>query len=274
MERWIRSVGLLLACLLLSSAMAAEGNGKATPPADLDIYLCIGQSNMAGRGRLTPEVMDTLPNVYLLNDKGRFEPAVNPLNRYSSVRKGLSMQRLGPAYGFAKELSEKTGKPIGLVVNARGGSSINSWLKGAKDGYYEKALARVREALKQGGTLRGILWHQGEADCSDPEAYKRKLVSMMESFRKDLDMPELPVIVGQISQWSGWTDRENGTAAFNKMIRKVKSFLPYSDWVSSKGLDCYKDENDPHFGTKGQLLLGKRYAEKAWKFYKKQVKDR
>lgn len=155
---------------------------------------------------------------------------------------------------------EKTGRPVGLVVNARGGSSINSWLKGAKDGYYEQALERVRTALKNGGVLKAILWHQGEADCADPEAYKQKLISLFTSLREDLGMPELPVVVGQISRWSAWTKRKNGTKAFNKMIRKVHTFLPYSACVSSKGLGCLKDATDPHFGTEGQLLLGKRYA--------------
>lgn len=158
-------------------------------------------------------------NVYLLNDKGNFEPAVNPLNRYSTVRKDLSMQRLGPAYGFAKEMTRKTKRPLGLVVNARGGSSINSWLKGSKDGYYEEALSRIRIAMKQGGVLKAILWHQGEADCSNPEAYKQKLISLVKDLREDLNMPDLPVVVGQISQWN-WTKREAGTVPFNQMIKK------------------------------------------------------
>lgn len=256
---------LLLFFLLQLWPVEAKGV-KGDVPSKLDVYLCIGQSNMAGRGQLTPAVMDTMQNVYLLNDKDRFELAVNPLNRYSTVRKELSMQRLGPAYGFAKEMVEKSQRPVGLVVNARGGSSINSWLKGSKDGYYEEALSRIRIALKQGGQLKAILWHQGEADCSNLEAYKQKLASLINCFREDLKMPKLPFIVGQISQWSGWTKRPDGTAPFNKMITEVSSFIPYSDWVSSEGLDCYKDETDPHFGTEGLLLLGKRYAEKVLKF--------
>ena len=48
------------------------------------------------------------------------------------------MQRLGPAYGFAKEMARQTKRPVGLVVNARGGSSINSWLKGAKTDIMKK----------------------------------------------------------------------------------------------------------------------------------------
>ena len=261
----------LVFCILQSLPISAKG-GKdkvSNVPSNLDVYLCIGQSNMAGRGQLVPSVMDTLQNVYLLNDKDCFEPAVNPLNRYSTVRKELSMQRLSPAYGFAKEIEQKRNHPVGLVVNARGGSSINSWAKGAKDGYYEEALSRIQIALKQGGKLKAILWHQGEADCLNPEAYKLKLISLIENFRKDLKMPKLPFIVGQISQWSAWTKRPEGTAPFNKMISEVSSFIPYSDWVSSEGLDCYKDETDPHFGTEGQLILGKRYAEKVLKFYRK-----
>ena len=264
----LRSI-YLLSFLLLQSLFAFAGNVKENVPSSFDLYVCIGQSNMAGRATLTPEVMDTLQNVYLLNDKGNFEPAVNPLNRYSTVRKDLSMQRLGPAYGFAKEMARQTKRPVGLVVNARGGPSINSCLKGSKDGYYEEALSRVRIAMKQGGVLKAILWHQGEADCSNPEAYKQKLISLVKDLREDLDMPDLPVVVGQISQWN-WTKREAGTVPFNQMIKKVSSFIPYSDWVSSKGLGWYKDEKDPHFNTEAQLLLGKRYAKKILKFYKHQ----
>ena len=264
----LRSV-YLLSFFLLQSLFAFAGNVKESVPSTFDLYVCIGQSNMAGRATLTPEVMDTLQNVYLLNDKGNFEPAVNPLNRYSTVRKDLSMQRLGPAYGFAKEMTRKTKRPLGLVVNARGGSSINSLLTGSKDGYYEEALSRIRIAMKQGGVLKAILWHQGEADCSNPEAYKQKLISLVKDLREDLNMPDLPVVVGQISQWN-WTKREAGTVPFNQMIKKVSSFIPHSDWVSSKGLGWYKDEKDPHFNTEAQLLLGKRYAKKVLKFYKHQ----
>ena len=153
----LRSI-YLLSFFLLQSLFAFAGNVKEDVPSTFDLYVCIGQSNMAGRATLTPEVMDTLRNVYLLNDKGNFEPAVNPLNRYSTVRKDLSMQRLGPAYGFAKEMARQTKRPVGLVVNARGGSSINSWLKGSKDGYYE-------EALSFGERLAGRSGHAESTGC-------------------------------------------------------------------------------------------------------------
>ena len=93
------------------------------------------------------------------------EPARNPLNKYSTIRKRLDLQGVGPAYSFAKAITNKTGRPLGLVVNARGGSSINSWMKGAKDNYYDEALSRIRQAMKF-GTLKAIIWHQGESDSN------------------------------------------------------------------------------------------------------------
>ena len=266
----LRSI-YLLSFFLLQSLFAFAGNVKEDVPSTFDLYVCIGQSNMAGRATLTPEVMDTLQNVYLLNDKGNFEPAVNPLNRYSTVRKDLSMQRLGPAYGFAKEMTRKTKRPVGLVVNARGGSSINSWLKGSKDGYYEEALSRIRIAMKQGGVLKAILWHQGEADCHHPEAYKEKIIQLMTDLRNDLGMPDLPVVVGQIAQWN-WTKKPHipeGTKPFNDMIKEISTFLPHSACVSSEGLTPLKDETDPHFDAASQITLGKRYAKEVKKLIKK-----
>lgn len=254
---------LALLCLFVAwPARAVQRTAQA--PDGMDIYLCIGQSNMAGRGTLTPEVMDTLQGVWLLNAAGTFEPAVNPLNRYSTIRKEMSMQRMGPAYSFAKEMRRLGNRPVGLVVNARGGSSINSWLKGNADGYYEQALERVKEALAHGGRLRAIIWHQGEADCAHPEAYRQKLVRLMTDLRHDLGCPDLPVVVGQISRWN-WTKRPEGTEPFNRMISQVSRFLPHAACVSSEGLQPYLDESDPHFDTESQLLLGRRYAEAVWK---------
>ena len=260
--------GLFLLCVLVWGRSEAHAE---KPLKTLDLYLCIGQSNMAGRGKLSPEVMDTLQNVYLLNADDQFEPAVNPLNRYSTIGKGLSWQQVGPAYGFAKTMATKK-HPVGLIVNARGGSSIRSWVKNAKQsgGYYDEAIRRAKEAMKY-GTLKAIIWHQGEADCHHPEAYKEKIIQLMTDLRHDLGIPDLPVVVGQIAQWN-WTKKPHipeGTKPFNDMIKEISTFLPHSACVSSEGLTPLKDETDPHFDAASQITLGKRYAKEVKKLIKK-----
>lgn len=259
---------LLLSCLLAWGGTEAHAE---KPLKNLDLYLCIGQSNMAGRGKLSPEVMDTLQNVYLLNAEGQFEPAVNPLNRYSTIGKEISWQQLGPSYGFAKAMATKK-HPVGLIVNARGGSSIRSWVKNEKqsDGYYNEAVKRAKEAMKY-GTLKAIIWHQREADCHRPEAYKEMIIQLMTDLRNDLGIPELPVVVGQIAQWN-WTNKPHipeGTKPFNDMIKEISTFLPHSACVSSEGLTPLKNEKDPHFNAASQIVLGERYAKEVKKLVKK-----
>ena len=224
---------------------------------ELDLYLCIGQSNMAGRGPIeaTKGDLEPLTNVYLFTPSGNWEPAKNPLNRYSTVRKELSMQQISPAYAFAKTVVARNGnRPIGLVVNAKGGTAIESWLKGAEDGFYEAALKRASDA-KPWGTYRAILWHQGEGNSGRVAAYPQQLQKMVNDLRTDLQAPNLFFVAGQLGQW------RTGHLRFNEMIQTIGTFLPHSSWVSTEGLQPLRgDITDPHFDREGQLLLGERYA--------------
>lgn len=227
----------------------------------MSIYLCIGQSNMAGRAPIVGKTAKLpLDSVFLFNSDNHFEPALNPLNRYSTIRKDISMQRLSLAYSFAKGIRELTGETVGLVCNARGETSIKHWQKGADRGYYEEAVKRTIEAMKY-GSLKGIIWHQGEYDCcGDLEEYGRLLAQMIQDFRADFNNPDLPVVVGQISQWN-WTDTDKGTEPFNEMIMKVSDVIPNTECALSEGLKPAFGEHDPHFSAKAQRVLGKRYAE-------------
>ncbi|WP_418992067.1 sialate O-acetylesterase [Alistipes sp.] len=223
----------------------------------LVLFLCIGQSNMAGRGRLDSAARGTLPEVFLLNDAGRFERAAEPLNRYSTIRKELGMQGVGPAGSFAASYAARTGAPVGLVVNARGDTSIERWLPGAEAGYYDQALRRIRAALAW-GDVAGVLWHQGEADVRHPERYEARFRTLVERLRADIGDPALPVVFGEIARWN-WTGRAEGTEPFNTMLRAVA--IPQAVCVSSEGLEPLRDESDPHFSAASQRELGRRYAE-------------
>ncbi|MFR9261303.1 MAG: sialate O-acetylesterase [Bacteroides cellulosilyticus] len=133
-------------------------------------------------------------------------------------------------------------------------------MKGAKDNYYDEALSRIRQAMKF-GTLKAIIWHQGESDSNAPETYILKLQELVANLRKDLNNARLPFIVGELAEW-----RINGTSeTFNEMLRTVPQHIPYSYCVSSKELVPLIDENDPHFSADSQIILGRRYADAAYK---------
>lgn len=221
----------------------------------LDIFLALGQSNMSGRGTMVPSDLDPINDVYILTPGANLEIASNPLNKYSSVRKELSLQQMSPSCSFVTTIRDRTLHKIGLMQNARGGSAIESWLKGSSDRLYEEALRRALE-IKRFGEIKGIIWHQGESNSGDPVGYKAKLAQMVSDFRTDLGIPNLYFVAGEIAQWSG------GVTAFNAMIRTISSFIPYTDWASSDGLTPLIDATDPHFDSPSVKILGQRYATK------------
>lgn len=228
---------------------------------EMDLYFCIGQSNMAGRGYMNEALGDMNPinNTFLLTPALRWEVAMNPMNKYSSKRKELSMQRISPAYGFAINVKDKVSKPIGMVVNAKGASTITHWTKGNAEGLYEAALLRAKEAQKW-GKFKAILWHQGEGDSgSGVTAYPGRVKAMVDNFRAELNEPDLYFVAGELAYWRGGG---TGSTAFNEMIRTISTFLDNSDYISSEGSTPLINEADPHFDRESNILLGERYAEK------------
>lgn len=232
---------------------------KAIKP--LDIILAIGQSNMAGRAPI--EDYNVLPNVYLMNSDGNFEPASQPLNKYSNIRKELKIQGVSLANNCMLSLRKHLNKPLGLILNAQGGSSINQWFKPGKANY-DNTLKRVKEAQKE-GKIRAIIWHQGSSDIKDSKGdnflgYKAKLKEMVENFRKDLNEPELPFICGELSERSDCIEFDN------EVIRKVKEYIPFSDFVTAEGIKLLED--NIHFDAESANKFGDRYAEKLLPYLK------
>jgi hypothetical protein len=237
------SAGLSLACAL---PVLAQKN--------LDVYLLIGQSNMAGRATMiASDSLNPIPGTWLFKDSNTWVSATSPLNRYSTLETGSSKNQVGPGFGFATELRRLLPQTeFGLVVNAKGGSSINSWAKGTS--YYRDAVTRARQGAKS-GKLKGILWHQGESDSTDM-TYLDKLVTLMTSLRKDLGDTSLLVIAGQIGQF------DPSFAGFNSRILKLPGRLSHCAVVKS---DSLVDKGDQlHFDRPSQITLGKRYAAATW----------
>lgn len=224
----------------------------------LDLFLCIGQSNMVGYAPISPSLGDNnaIDRAYLLNNLNLFEQAKNPLASYSNVLASFDSPKLGPSYSFAKTITTNTSNSIGLVVNPRGASSIELWLKGgngnASDTLYAPTMRRALEA-KKWGDFKAILWHQGEGNIADTLGYKSKLQLLVNALRSDLGDNNLLFVAGQIGRW------RSDFAPFNSMISRVSSFIPNAAVASSVGLTNITGD-EWHFDRASQLTLGERYA--------------
>ncbi|MFP4191843.1 MAG: sialate O-acetylesterase [Candidatus Hydrogenedentota bacterium] len=106
------------------------------------------------------------------------------------------MQKLNPGYSFSKTILEGNEDiSLRLVVNARGGSSIEEWSKESR--FYKEAIRRTEAAL-EAGVLKGVLWRQGESDAEDPR-YLEKLQLLIKNLRRDFGDSNLPFVAGQVN---------------------------------------------------------------------------
>ncbi len=243
----------MLVCLPWLLALWAELMAPSPSQSqDMDIYLAIGQSNMAGRAPVEERFKVPLSGVFLFKDKDSetWVPASNPMNIFSTIRKEAEMQQLGPSYSFAREMASQSTKELGMVVNARGGTSIKLWMPGSE--YYASFMERVKEALKD-GEIKGVIWHQGESDVQDLSQYMQELQELISRIRKDLGKPNLPFVAGQV------IDNTPERKVFNQLILQLPQLVPNTAVVSSEGLAVL---DGVHFDAESQIKLGERYASK------------
>ena len=110
----------------------------------MQIYLLMGQSNMAGRGEITEGYKsEGNPRVFMLDKSRNWVAAKHPLHFDKAIA------GVGPGLAFALRMAARdTGIRIGLVPCAVGGSSIDSWVPGGFDKAtqthpYDDAVARI-----------------------------------------------------------------------------------------------------------------------------------
>lgn len=265
-ETGMRTVLILIVAMALTATAHSQETkpvAKYSGPKDkLHIYLLVGQSNMSGRAKIEEEDRTIPKNLFLLDSKGNWVPATHPFIQYTNVPNAADERTinakgkigLNVGLAFARRMLEAhPDTAIGLVVNSKGGSAIESWKKNAKGSNYDKTLDRVRP-IQESGVFKGILWHQGEANVKLGEKYLDSLSDVIEQFRKDLSNPKLPFIAGQIAPLANGKDT---IQAFNQALLKLPMRVPHTRVVQADDLSG----KDIHFDSAETRKLGVRYAE-------------
>ncbi len=262
MRNLLSVFGLLSLLLIVTTGCVAPvAESVSVPERPLHLFLLAGQSNMAGRGEVTPDRRQPIPGVYALRQDGSWGPAVDPLHWDKPIA------GVGLARSFARSyLVNNPGVEIGFIPAACGGSPVEVWVPDAffeaTNSYpYDDALARVA-AVRDRGELKGILWHQGESDARPErvEFYEERLRDLFGRFRRDLGDLDLPILVGQLGRFPGkpWSDGRVQVDAVHRAIAEADKNVGF---VSAEGLSAKDDL--VHFDSASLDQLGKRFAE-AW----------
>ena len=225
---------------------------------DMRLFLLVGQSNMAGRGRNYQNDNADNPAIVKLDKDGNWVSATEPVH-FDKRAAGA-----GLSTSFAREyIKSNPGEKVGLIPCAVGGTGIRRWVPGGD--LFKKAVERARIAEKDGQII-GILWHQGEHDASAKERadiYERQLTAVVEGFRKELGS-QVTFVAGGLGEYLPNHRNKQGEPdiPYSKEVtaatRRVMERLPRCGFASSEGITETIGDT-LHFSTSSLREFGRRY---------------
>ena len=260
---------LFLAAILITGGLQAnESVNVPSSKEDFHLFLLMGQSNMSGGVGLAAGDTKPVPQVLKMRyakdgEEPKWAAGAHPLHPGRPNKKA----RFGPGLSFAEAyLADKPDVTVGLIPMAWGGRSIVQLSKGSE--IYGDAIRHTKAAM-QVGTLKGVLWHQGESDTVEQtrtDAYEKRLHRLIEDVREDLGNPQLPFIVGNLAEFYGTgqdhkaPDRVARITKIKEILRRLPKKVPHTGFVESTGCSPAARAK-VHFDRKSCVLLGKRYAK-------------
>jgi len=221
----------------------------------INSFLMVGQSNMAGRGYLT-DVKQIYDEKIKMLVNGRWQTMTEPIN-FDRATSGV-----GLAASFAGAWRLKNNQEeIGLIPCADGGTSLDDWAVGGV--LFESAVFQAKLAQRI-SKLSGILWHQGENDSFGglSALYYDKLSSIVDAFRHELGVPDIPFIAGGLGDFLGGGRYGKYFTEYmqvNYALQKFAETKPNCYFVTANKLTANAD--GLHFDAVSQRRFGIRYFE-------------
>jgi xylan 1,4-beta-xylosidase len=240
---------------------------RALPDTTFHIYLMFGQSNMEGQGTIEAQDRVTNQRVLMMQDSncpnlnrtyGNWYTAAPPLNR--------CWGKLGPGDSFGRMLGDEAPSyvsSIGLVNASVSGCNIYIYKKGCPDGLDQNSkgipfdcgytwLLDLAKKAQQVGVIKGIIFHQGETNTSDPN-WKYTVQQIVADLKKDLGLGDIPFLAGELL----YAQYNSCCSAHNIEINKLPALIPNAHVISAAGLP---GADVAHFTSASYRTFGERYA--------------
>jgi len=173
----------------------------------------------------------------------------------------------GPEVSFGYRLHELfPNDEIYLVKEGVSGTNLAGDWNPHTGGIYNIFKNRVNAAVAnltaagKSPVISGMIWMQGESDTrthNSAAAYSDNLTDLITSVRSDFSTPDMPFVVGRITDYYEW-----GTTADNTLVRNAQMTVPglvgNASWIDTDDLQW---AYGGHYGTQGQIDLGIRFAD-------------
>ena len=175
------------------------------------------------------------------------------------------------AYHFAETLYEILNTPVGIIVASRGATTIEGWtnkeiLETYPDvDFDESAIKALRPSSRpmivynamihplMKYTIKGFIFYQGESNVGKHEVYAQRLANMVELWRSDWKLDNLPFYYVEIAPF----EYGKMQAQYLREAQyKAQELIPHSGMISTNDLVEEYEINNIHPSNKTEV--GKR----------------
>jgi len=243
----------------LNFPLKREKVDQLPPKENLWVVILAGQSNMAGRGQVSPSDTIAHPRIFALDAEMKWTLAKEPLHFYEAENTGLDC-----GLSFAREVVNNIDDSIyiALVPCAVGGSELRHWLGDSlhRDVSLLSNLKQRTEFSRSCGTIKALLWQQGESDAVSKvnPNYESQLNDLFQQFRKFSGNEAMPILVSELGRTSKPQQMQDKMDIINIRIRHLTETEPNTYLSETDGFSFKAD--GAHFDAASQRLMGKRFA--------------
>jgi len=209
-----------------------------------------------------------------------------------------NMARMNPNAGFMPEVGKLfKDEEVVYIKVSKGSQPICRWLeewqdiakengldekhiqrihRGREVALYQPILDKYQEILKEHPKLTSVTfcWMQGETDAQAraQAAYKDALKLLITKLRRDLERPDMNIVIGRISDYA-IDNPESGCVAIRRIQREIVEEDARGAWVDVDDLNDMevdgKMQNDVHYKRpEGYSTLGQRFARQGYALIK------
>jgi hypothetical protein len=258
----------MLAIVSRSALAAVALSLPALGATPIKVFLLAGQSNMSGwtsSSGMPAAYAQSQANVLIYAD-GEIDAAKKKKWMNNGPDFGHAAGWFGPELAFGKTLSDSLpGTKIALIKHSVGSTYLAThWRPPSSGGTVGQLFTAMLATVKSGlasldpqytPEWSGMLWMQGEFDGGNQgyaNEYQTNLSNFVKDMRAQLNVPQLPFLIGMIDSSRSWP--------YNGTVRAAERYVAKN--VANVGiLDTYGFATDgTHYKLEGMLALGKGFA--------------
>lgn len=266
-----------------------------------EVWLCSGQSNMEMpmKGFKNQPILGS--NEAILKSKNKnirlitvkrassLSPQDDIIGEWTEATPETVKEFSATGYYYGRLLNEMLDVPVGLILSAWGGSTIEAWMsKDMLAGFNDIKLPSSEEDMKvpnrtplllynsminpiAGYTIKGCIWYQGESNYERPDQYPLLFEKMVSEWRKIWEQGEFPFYFCQIAPYNyasiAPAEKQGGkfnSAFLREAQYKSSQIIPYSGMVVLMDIGeekCIHPQNKEVGGERlAMIALGKTYG--------------